>query len=372
VSLDSRLRARRFVAGNLALLAVVALLVTGAGAALTYDAHFTDRTTTETRTVTAYEPTPSFTHGATVTRENPVFDVGTRLSDRGVYYTRVAPVLDGEFRFGYRAADGTVTVRMTATRVIRGVSEEGERVLWAERQQLASEEVTGLEPGETGAVPFRVNVSEMQSRAGNITEALGASAAGVQTLVAVRVHVTGEAGGATVNTTTSHELRIDAGDGTYSPTANATGTPITRQQTETVNDPPGPLSTAGGPALLALGLLGGLGLAVGARGNRLSLTEDERAVLAHQRARTEFDEWITVASLPGSVVGPTEDHVTVSDLEGLVDVAIDTNGRVIEDEVRGGYFVVNDDLTYRYDPPNADATADDDPLEPAVKRIDET
>lgn len=368
MSPDTGLQVRRFVADNLALLAIVALLVTGAGAALTYDAHFTDRTTTETRTVTAYEPTPSFTHGATITRENPVFDVGTRLSDRGFYYTRVAPVLDGAFRFGYRAADGNVTVRMTTTRVIRGVSEERERVLWAERQRLASEEVTGLAPGETASVPFRVNVSETQTRAENITEALGASAAGVQTLVAVRVRVIGEAGDTTVNTTTSHELRIDADDGTYSPTANATGAPITRQQTETVNDPPGPLAAAGGPVLLALGLLGLVGLAAGYGGGRLSLTDDERALLAHQRARTEFDEWITVASLPDSAVSPAEDHVTVSDLEGLVDVAIDTNGRVIEDEDRGGYFVVSGDRTYRYDPPTE--TDEENPLEPAIKRID--
>ena len=370
MSVDTGLRLRRILADNLALVVVVALLVTGAGAALSYDAHFTDHTTTETRTVTVYEPMPSFTHGATVQRENPVFEIGTRLSDRGFYYTRIAPVLDGEFRFGYQATDGDMTVQLTATRVIRGVSEEEGTVLWAERQRLASEEVTGLGPGETASVPLRVNVSETQSRAENITEALGASSAGVQTLVTVRVRVTGEAGETAVNTTASHELRIDAGDGTYSPTANTTATPVTRQRTETVTEPPGSLSAVGGPILLALGLFGVVGLAVGYRGGRLSLTDDERALLAHQHARTEFDEWITVASLPDSAVGPAEEHVAVADLEGLVDIAIDTNGRVIEDDERGGYFVVSGDRTYRYDPPSAAAT-DDDPLEPAVRRIDE-
>lgn len=365
---DTALRARRFLADNLVAVALVVLVVAAAGAALTYDAHLDGETTTETETVVVYETSPSFTHGARVRRENPVFDVGTRLSERGQYYTRIAPVVDGEFRFTYVANDGDVTVRTSADRVIRAVSEGG-IVLWEQRRDIATREATGLGPGAPATVPYRVNVTELDSRVGNVTDALGTGGAGIETVVEVRVRMTGTVADERVNTTSTHELEIEAGDGTYSATGNTSGTTETRDRVRTVPVTPGPLVATGGPLLLALGLLGGGALVVGSRREWFVVTDAERATLAHDAARAEFAEWITVGLLPDTAVGPEDEHVRVDDLEGLVDVAIDTNGRVIEDRERGGFFVVSGDRTYRYDPP--EQSVDDDPLEPAVRRVEE-
>ncbi|MFC7177145.1 DUF5305 domain-containing protein [Halosegnis marinus] len=365
---DAELRARRLLADNLAVVALVVLVVAGAGAFLTYDAHLADETTTETETVVVYETVPAFTHGATVRRENPVFEVGTRLEERGQYYTRIAPVVDGEFRFTYVADDGDTTVRLAADRVIRAVAEDG-TVLWEQRRALDTAEATGLAPGETATVPYRVNVSELQSRVDNVTEALGTGGSGVETVVAVEVRMTGTVGGERVNTTRTHDLELSAGDGTYSATGNASGTTERRERVRTVPAEAGPLAATGGPVLLALGLLGGGALAVGRRRGLVEVSDAERARLAFAGERAEFDEWITAAELPDSAVGDPADHIRVADLEGLVDVAIDTDGRVIEDESRGGFFVVSGDRTYRYDRP---APADgDDPLEPAIRRVED-
>ena len=51
--------------------------------------------------------------------------------------------------------------------------------------------------------------------------------------------------------------------------------------------------------------------------------------------------------------------ITVETLEGLVDVAIDTNNRVIEHLSGEEYVVFVEDRLYRYEPP-ADPATDDD------------
>jgi hypothetical protein len=362
VSVDSALRARRLLADNFAVVALVllALALAAGGGVLAYDAYVADGTTTETRSATVYETTPEFTHGAVVQRENSVFEVGTRLSERNVYYERIAPVLSGEYRVGYRAPGGDATVRLTTTLVHQGTADDGATVLWEKRTPLASEEATGVAPGESVAVPYRVNVTEARNRVAATTEELGTSGAGVRTFVEARVELSGTVAGESVNATYTDRLGIVAGGGTYRPDTNASAASATRQETVRTPTTAGPLARFGGPLLLALGLVGLAGLGVGRRSGRLVVSDGERQLLAHQRARAEFDEWITTASVPDSVVGPRDEHVEVADLEGLVDVAIDTNGRVIEDE-RRGFLVVSGDRTYRYDPPT----------EPAITRVDD-
>jgi hypothetical protein len=111
----------------------------------------------------------------------------------------------------------------------------------------------------------------------------------------------------------------------------------------------GPLRSVGGPLLALLSLVAATGLVAARQSGRLAVTESQRVHLSYQTKREEFDEWITTGTVPSSVTdGPT---VTVDSLEGLVDVAIDTDRRVIEDQRRGLYVVVDDSYRYVYRPP---------------------
>ena len=106
------------------------------------------------------------------------------------------------------------------------------------------------------------------------------------------------------------------------------------------------------------------GLVVGKRRGTLSVSTGERAWLAYRSERDEFDEWITTGRVPETAVGSTV--VDVDSLEGLVDVAIDTNNRVIEDERRNACLVLTENCWYRYERPTEPdhETASDEPADP--------
>ena len=120
--------------------------------------------------------------------------------------------------------------------------------------------------------------------------------------------------------------------------------PTARNRRTSVINTHGPLRATGLILLfvLPLGIVAGL---VGARSQGvLDLDENERDRLETDRAREEFDEWITTARLPGAVFDAP--HVEVDSLERLADISIDTNNRVIEDPKRDGYFVLHEEIVY--------------------------
>jgi hypothetical protein len=123
------------------------------------------------------------------------------------------------------------------------------------------------------------------------------------------------------------------------------------RQTEqvTVAVPPGPLAAYAGPALLVAGVGAVAVLAAARRRGRLDVAASEREWLAFRGAREEFDDWITTARVPPD--DRPDSAITVDSLEGLVDVAIDTDRRVLETADGGTFLVLGDDHTYTYDPP---------------------
>ncbi len=83
------------------------------------------------------------------------------------------------------------------------------------------------------------------------------------------------------------------------------------------------------------------------------LTDQEQELIAIEQARERFSEWITTGEFPSE--REYEQTVLVDSLEGLVDVAIDTNKRVIEDEQLGVSTVLDDTYIYIYIQPDSPA-----------------
>lgn len=138
------------------------------------------------------------------------------------------------------------------------------------------------------------------------------------------------------------------------------------QRTQQVRVPNkyGPLRTIGTPLVTLISLIGlGVLAFVYARGLH-ELSTSERATHSYYRNRSTYDEWITRAKLPK---GAVEDNpARMSTLEVLVDLAIDTDERVIEDPRRNAYIVPPEGVHYVYSPPvqidSGDGAADGDPL----------
>ncbi|WP_276260829.1 DUF5305 domain-containing protein [Haloglomus litoreum] len=334
------------------LLALFVLLVL-LGGGLTYTTHVDPGTHVETRTVSTWESTAAWSHEARVTRSNPVFTRGTTLSDRPVYFMSIAPRLEGTFRYGYTASDrGNLSTDVTTTLVLRSVGEqEGEQVeYWRVTEPLGPPSSARLSPGERLRTPFEMNVSAVQQRVDRIEARLGGTPGETEARVLARVRATGTVNGQSVSRFTEHAVTVELDEGTYQVTDSETSR--TRQNTTrelTVRNSYGPLRRLGSPLVLLVGAVGVVGLAGAGATGRLDVPDDARERLTFEADRREFDDWIT----PGTVALPErpDARIEVDSLEGLVDVAIDTDNRVIEDLEQGGYLVLDDERTYRFDPP---------------------
>lgn len=119
-----------------------------------------------------------------------------------------------------------------------------------------------------------------------------------------------------------------------------------QQQTEleTVPVTYGPVQSIVPIVLTMFSLIGLVALGVARFRQILELSAAEEAELEHTLVREEFDEWITPGTYPESL--SEEPRVEISSLEGIVNVAIDSGRRVIED---GAWYVLRTpELTYVY------------------------
>ena len=349
------LRARALLDKQFEIVVLGLVVLAAVGGFLAYGAYGQPNTTTETNEVTIWAPNGTFTHGSTVTENESklagVFKPGESVENRSVYYGSIMPELSGEFAFQYAAEEGELDATIERTLVIRSVGqsrEGGGTEYWRQTEPLGSGGAT-LSPGETASVPYAVNVTAAVARADRIHERLGDPG---QTRVSVNVTValTGTAGGEEVDRTLEYALPLSVEGSVYRVGSVAQVEPVTRTERVTVTQEPGALGAYGGPALLALSLLGLLGLAYARYDGRIALTEAEREWLAYRDDRSDFDDWISTIRLPEEARGlPVAEADTLAD---LVDFAIDTDNSVLERPGGGVFHVVHDGYRYTFEAPS--------------------
>ncbi|MFD1587082.1 DUF5305 domain-containing protein [Halorientalis brevis] len=327
-------------------------MVATVGAEITYTAYGEQGTEINQKPGSEATYTGEFTHQATVNRSNPVFPQGATLSNRSVYFSRLTPTLNGTFSYRYTASrDGNVTVDGTLTLIIASVDSESEDTTveyWRDTQQL-DQGTASLAPGESLNLTFSENVTEVANRSEQFDKMVGDTPGTIETKVVADIETDGTVNGKQIAREQQYTLGISPDGGIYRIADPGTVTNTTQQKrTVTVTKTPGPLRRLGGPALAVVGLSGLLVLGIGRFRGMLELDEHERAYLDYESARAEFEDWITRAQLPADALDGTV--VPVESLEGLVDIAIDSNRRVIEDG-DGEYVVTVEDLVYRYSAP---------------------
>ena len=358
------LRIRSFLARNYVAVVVALVVLVGVGGWMTYTAHVAPGVTTTERSTLEWESTGEFSHRSTVVAENPVYETGATLSNRSIYFTTITPELDGTYTYTYSARErGSVDGRVTISLVLRSVTEDGGqgRPLWETRRRLESRTVSDLEPGQTVRVPFTANVSVVENRSTRIQDTLGAAGGQVRATIVADVRTRGRINGDAVNNSTQYELPIRFEGRAYRVddpgpvTASEESVRVVRRQRSH-----GLLRSSGGPLLL-LGAAGGLGIVIPLRvRGRLSLTPDERARMEFRDARSDYDDRITTARLPESVLD--RPRAEVGSLEDLVHLAIDSgDAAVVEDPSTDAFYVVDADCCYVYTPPRTTGDASDAP-----------
>lgn len=329
---------------------IVLVIITLLGGWFTYTTHVTSATHTEERVVAAWESNGEFNHSATITNGSDAFPAGTTLSNQSVYFVSIAPVLNGTFTYTYDAATGDITANTTLTLVLHSIEETGNgnaTEYWRITRTLGTQQTDSLAPGEPQRVTFSIDINATQQRADQIEEEIGGSPGTIEASVIVQTTINGTVENTSVSRVQRYELHIEFSDGRY--TVSDPGTPtdrseVTRQIAVPITH--GPLRSTGSVFLLLFPLCGLIGLGTARWQGILDIDENERARLETQAASTEFEEWITTAHLPDTVLDVP--HIEVTSLEGLVDVAIDTNQRVIDDPDRNGYFVLGDHVCYTF------------------------
>lgn len=353
------LRLRAVLGRQYATLVAVLVVLALVGGVATYTAHVDPGTTTEERVVATWESSASFDHGARVTRENPLFPVGSELRNRAVYFTPISPGANGTYTFGYRATgDGEVATTVDVALVTRSIvdgagSDNGGQatVVWERTRTLRETEATGLDPGASVRVPFSFNASAVRAERERIEAQLGGGSGDVETFVRTTVTLEGRVNGQTVDTRQVHTLPVTLGRSTYRlGPADASSQQFETTRPITMPREYGPLRSVGGPLLLLLSFGSLVGLVVGRHRTRLELTEAEREWLAYRENRAEFDEWITTFLLPTEAFDRPE--AEASSLADLVDFAIDTDNGVVESPDGTEYYVLHDGFLYLYTAPS--------------------
>ncbi|SIR98146.1 DUF5305 domain-containing protein [Natronorubrum thiooxidans] len=313
----------------------IALIVVGA-LALLATGWAVANPTTETTTQYGDERVESDVQtSAVVVRDGELWSEGDRLENSGVYVLNASPelVLEPETRLvdeGDRTsiddADVTheLTLRFEATR-------DGES-FWNETHTVIDESPS-VEDG-TATSTTTIDVESYRDRQRQLERELSGIGS-VELELELRVEYdTGRTQG-TQQASTAVQVTDDAYWLSESLSASDSHTyqMATEQTTESRS-----LGTIGG--LSVLGTLALVGAAFVAR--RAPVDEDAARRAVHEQ---RYAEWISRGSIPMWV---GDYHISLDTLEDVVDVAIDTNERVVHDRQRGLFAVVNDDVVYYY------------------------
>ncbi|MCG1004311.1 MULTISPECIES: DUF5305 domain-containing protein [Halobacterium] len=354
------LRVRAVVSSWFPVLVAALAVLAVAGGWAAYTAHAAPGTTQEQSEQLHWRVSGEFQHAAEITRENPIFDVGTTLSNRSTYFTDASPILDGRYVATYSGLDApAASVDLDAALVVRAVGGDSENtVYWTDRTPLDGTSAD-VQSAESASVAFSLNASRLAQRQSEIQASLGQTPGTVEAFVAVDATTEGSVEGQPASLSLSHRLPVSVDGDTYTVGPAATGSEaMTTTETVTVSKEYGPLWSVGGPLLFVGGVAGLAVLGVGRDRNEFALSADERDLLAFRDERAEFDEWVVRATLPEEV--HDRPRATAASLSDVVDFAIDSDTAVVEDPDSGTFYAITDQLLVAYEPPALAGTPEPD------------
>lgn len=343
-----------YIEDYLGYLLVGALLLTLVGGFLTYHTHVDPGTEVETVEESSWTASAAFSHEATITEETDVFEAGAVHEQRPAYFRQLSPVLNGTFTYHYEATESGTVEADIDLRLVTQAQADG-FVYWREEQALDSATHSSLAPGEPLTVPFSVNVSAAQEQIREIEDQLGASPGEPALAVEAIVHWRGEKNGMQYNETSASELGIDVDGAIYRVESDGrfeSGDQQFAEQTTTASH--GFVRSVLGPLLMLVGIIAGTGLAYGSRTDWFVVDDRTRRLAQYRADREEFDEWISPGTVP--VADGDTSRIEVESLAALVDVAIDSNRRVIECKEQDRFVVLVDDWRYYFDAPESDSS----------------
>lgn len=341
------LRIRDTVDTQYVLIIGLLVLLMTAGLWVSYTTHVSPETQTETEAVSQWSRTATFDHGATVTRENPVYDTGQRLQNQRAYFPLISPVLSGEYRFQYAASsDGNIDLDVRLQSTVQGRSDG--TVLWQRTRDVGSVTAADVEPGGTATTEFEFDMNQTRVQLERVEETFGETPGEPVVIVQAQTRMTGQINGQPVNREFTDELQL-VPDGDAFVVNDPGELTNTSRQTRAITSTREYSSARrfGGPIVFLLSVAGLGGLVVARRREQIALSSTERDQLVH----SEYSEWISIGSLSAQPDLPDSSVIEMSSLVDLVNVAADAGERVVYDPNQERYAVFNGDRMYVCEPP---------------------
>ena len=311
----------RTVALSLALLALLALLLSGMSLAVPGTAEVSEERDRETVTTDVRT-------SATVTADDSLYGSGTTVEDASRYLLSDMPELAIEVRTG--APEGS---EVSHELVLVTTASADEEAFWEDRETLIEETHTvGEEPATSSAAVDMRELSESVEETDDRLSNVGSID------LALELRTTYDTGTYTDEQRSSVPLELTADaywlDGSLSEESEHSEV-VTRE----VEEEPDLLAAAG---LTLLGLVSGTGAAFAWRHREDAVDVGALTQQVHSRRHAE---WISRGQIP---MWMSKDYVRLDTLEDVVDVAIDTNQRVVHDTERDLHAVIQGEVVYYY------------------------
>jgi hypothetical protein len=359
-SQSKRILRLKYLLSRYGTLVIVALVLTStvafAGAALAYTAPPETRQITEQTDRQSFKTTVNTS--AAVTGNTTLYESGRNLSNMPIYFFGVSPELTVNVHTELpddRAVEVTqqTTIELYATR--------GDDVFWSETRTLAADtrQITD------GNLLTQTTIDVQEIRNGRLREAQSE----VQNLgvLHAKIHV-------------DTAYRADAYQGSLSVTApmeftdrsyaieapqsdeRSHATPVTRTITNsseavTIGTPVTSNGTALAGILPSTGSMtlpkdsvvrGGLGILALTASVIVSLVYGllpDREGIKRAYDKTRYGDWVSKGEIPRS---DAYERITIREFVDLIDIAIDSNKRVIRDPTQGLYAVIDGTTIYQY------------------------
>lgn len=350
--IDRSIRTRAFFQERYSAIAIILVVLALAAGWWAYQVHMVPEFEQEQVMVEEWSEGTSLDHSAEITQDSILWPAGEIVENRPIYYFNLSRELDGMYSYSYRADDGSVDVSTDVTLYIRAVDDDD--IFWEVAEPLESNDESNLNPNEPHNVSFTIQIEWILQTIDQVERETGAQEGLVQPMVEIRTAVDGDVHGNEVSNEYESAMELVVNPETYRVHEIET-VEESHEETEFRDVPvdPTPTEAIGSFALFIISIAAFIALLTAQTSGRLDLTQEEQELIELQREREEFDDWITTGRFPAD--RDYEATILVDDLVGVVDVAIDTNNRVIEDTELGVSTVLDNDYVYVYIHPNSPA-----------------
>jgi hypothetical protein len=321
------------------------------------------------KNVSTYTHYGSYTYTVPITRENPLYPVGTTLKmGMPAYFFVASPTVDMSFTYCVESADsadiqGKLETFIVATAIDRSGSKESqkeesgtesseankstdnEKIFWKKEFPLNEETGHATWNGPSVTKNFSLNVEEIRSMVKNLQKQLNESDSAAPKIEIVnRVTYTGKVYGRDAQITKDFSTPLEIKESSYFKLPGKMDLTQYTNTTESVRlEGKTSLPKIMLPLSLCLLSLVLLGTTLVCR--KMGKVKPEIIEkLEKEEKRSSFKDFISRGKLPENRNSLLQ--IEISSLQELVDAASDMNSRVIYDEKAETYFIINNGVIY--------------------------